>query len=319
MAAPLAVLTGGAGFLGRHVARALAGEGWRVRMLMRRAPTDPPGSGVQPEVVLGELADIDSLRRLCRGAWAVVHIAGLVKARRPSQFDDVNAAGAGRMAAAAREVAPDAAFILVSSLAARAPQLSAYARSKRGGELAVAEALDGKAWIVRPPAIYGPGDRATLGLFQAALMSPALPVLRRQVRLPLVHVQDAASAIAALATAVGPRRTVALCDGRLDGYGLDEIMGEAARAVGRPPRLVHVPVALVGAAGLAGDLARLFGATPMVTAGKVRELLHGEWRLAKDELAVDAPIPRFGLAEGFRDTVAWYRAAGWLGRRGEAI
>ena len=130
---------------------------------------------------------------------AIVHVAGVVKARHASLFQVVNAEGAGRLAAVCREVAPDAVFVLVSSLAARAPQLSPYAASKRGGELAVTQALGGGAWIVRPSAIYGPGDRATLGLFRAAAVSPILPRLRPEVAIPLIHVQDAASAIAALA------------------------------------------------------------------------------------------------------------------------
>ena len=316
MSAPLAALTGATGFLGRHVAHALVVQGWRVRLLARREPEPFPFA---PEVVLGDLADAEALRRLCRGAQAVIHVAGLVKARRAAVFDEVNAAGAGRMAAAAREVAPDAAFVLVSSLAARAPHLSAYAHSKRKGELAVGQTLDGKAWIVRPPAIYGPGDRATLGLFQAAAGSPVLPVLRQEVRLPLVHVHDAAFAIAALAARTEPGRTVALCDARPEGYRLDEIMTEAARAVGRRPRRVRVPAAFVRAAGLAGDLARVAGATPMVTSGKVRELLHPDWRLSPDELASGLPPPRFGLASGFRDTVAGYRAAGWLQPRRDGV
>ena len=313
MAAPLAALTGATGFLGGYVAQALAAEGWRLRLLVRRDLAEPRLSALQPQIVRGDLADMDGLRRLCRGAQAIVHVAGLVKARRTTLFQAINAEGSGRLAAVAREVAPNAVFILVSSLAARAPRLSPYARSKRDGEIAVERALDGEAWIVRPPAIYGSGDRATLGLFQAAALSPVLPVLRREVRLPLIHVQDAASAIATLAGAAAGRRTVALCDNRPDGYGLGEIMAEAAHAMGRRPRLAVVPEAAVRAFGAVGDLSRLLGATPMMTSGKVRELLHGNWRLGLDELATTVSPPRFGLAEGFGETVAGYRAMGWLG------
>ncbi|WP_174299516.1 NAD(P)-dependent oxidoreductase [Caulobacter sp. S45] len=311
MAARLAALTGVTGFLGGQVGLALAAQGWRLRLLVRRDLADPRLRNLQPEIVRGDLADVEGLRRLCRGAQAIVHVAGVVKARRASHFRDVNTEGAGRLAAVARELAPDAAFVLVSSLAARAPQLSAYARSKRDGEHAVTEALGRAAWIVRPPAIYGPGDRATLGLFQAAAASPVLPVLRRELNIPLIHVYDAASAIATLAGIDGGG-CVALCDGRLEGHRLGEIMTQAAAAVGRRVRLAIVPTLAVRALGVAGDLGGLLGATPMVTSGKIRELLHGGWGLQPGELAAGLPPPRFELAAGFRDTVAGYRAMEWL-------
>ncbi len=310
-AAPLAALTGATGFLGGRVAQTLAVEGWRLRLLVR-GELDRPLSALRPEVVRGDLADVEALRRLCRSAQAVIHVAGVVKARRPALFHEVNAEGARRLAAAAREAAPHAAFVLGSSLAARAPQLSAYARSKHEGERAVTAALEGRACILRPPAIYGPGDRATLGLFQAAAALPVLPVLHREVRLPLIHVQDAAAAVVALAGSEVRGRCVAVCDGRADGHAVNEIMAQAAEAVGRRPRQVRIPAVAMRAAGLLGDLARTFGATPMVTSDKVCELLHDDWSLSPDELASGLAPPRFGLADGFRDTVAGYRAAGWL-------
>lgn len=312
MAAPLAAVTGGTGFLGRHLVGALAAAGWRVRLLARRPPADPFGPGLHPEIVPGDLDDLGALRRLCKGAQAVIHAAGLVKAKRVADFRAVNADGAGRVAATAREAAPGARFVLVSSLAARAPDLSPYARSKRGGEEAVRGVLD-EAWVVRLPAVYGPGDRATLPLFRAAALSPILPVLRPDAQLALIHAQDAARGLAALASAPGGGRTLSICDGRPDGYALAEIMREAGAAVGRAPRLVRVPDAALRAAGWLGALAGALGAPSMLTSGKVRELLHRDWSLAPDEWTeLGNAAPTYRLADGLRQTVEWYRAAGWL-------
>ena len=283
---------------------------------MRRKPVDPLWSDLQPDLTGGDIGDLQALQRLCEGAEAVIHMAGLVKACRRSDFEATNARGAAFAAAAARDVAPGAVFVLVSSLAARAPQLSAYAASKRAGETAVATALGGRAWIVRPPALYGPEDPHTLPLFRAAAVSPVLPVLRREARLPLLHVQDAARTIAALAKASGVGGVVELCDARIDGYGLREIMTAMAEAVGRRASLLSVPEAALRALGLAGDLARGFGASPMLTSGKVRELLHRDWSVSVSTRGVEPglalPLPRFALQDGFRHTAAWYRAAGWL-------
>src|SRR5262249_56904563 len=103
-----------------------------------------------------------SLRTLVAGADAVVHAAGLIKARHPAEFDAVNRDGTARVSA----LAPDARFLLLSSLAAREPQLSAYAASKRAAEEVVASRAG--PWLaVRAPAGYGPGDREALAYFQA--------------------------------------------------------------------------------------------------------------------------------------------------------
>ncbi len=312
MEAPLAALTGGTGFLGRHIVRALVADGWRVRLLARREPPDFGVGALSPEVTLGDLDNRDSLERLCRGAQAVVHAAGLIKARRPQAFWAVNAAGAGHVATAAQTAAPGAPFILISSLAARSPEVSPYALSKHGGEVAVQDVLAGEAKIVRLPAIYGPGDRETLPLFRAAAVSPILPVLRPDARLALIHAQDAARSIAALAAAPVAGGVCTFCDQRPEGYGLGDIMTAAAAAFGRRPALVAAPDVLVRAVGQIGDLARALGATPMMTSGKAREILQRDWTVRPDELATGIPAPSFGLADGFRQTVSWYRAAGWL-------
>lgn len=313
MGAPLAAVTGGTGFLGRHVVRALADGGWRVRVLCRRDPVHPLWRGLEPELALGDLEDAASLHRLCRGADAVIHAAGLVKARRDADLRAANVDGAGRLAAAARAAAaPGANLVHVSSLAAREPQLSAYARSKRDGEAAVLDAWGATARLVRPCAVYGPGDRETLALFRMA-GGPLLPVPAAPARVTLVHAADAARAVAALAGRTdAPAGPVALCDARADGYAWNEIMEAAAAAVGARPRTVGAPASLLRAAGLAGDAARRLGADPMATSGKVRELLHGDWSVPAAERDPQAPAARFGLGEGFADAVAWYRAQGWL-------
>ena len=90
----IAALTGGTGFLGRHVIRALAERGWRVRMLTRRAPDLPELADIEIELVPGDLHDAPALMRLCDGAEAVIHLAGLVKAKSRAEFFRINAVGA---------------------------------------------------------------------------------------------------------------------------------------------------------------------------------------------------------------------------------
>ena len=304
-------VTGATGFLGRHLIRALHEVGWDVRILARRDVGDLWG-GLSVEVVRGALDQPEALRRLCEGAAAVVHGAGLIKARSRAAFYDANETGAARLAEAARRAAPGAAVILVSSLTARAPHLSHYAGSKRAGEDATRAVVGDRLTVVRPPAIYGPGDVETAALFKAAARGPILPLLHPQARIALIHVADAARQIATITDGSATGRTVALSDGRPEGYSWTEIMAEAGRAVGRSPRLMRVPDGLVKALALGAGLFGGLGGASMITPGKARELLHRNWSLAPDERWNDAPEPQFGLKNGFANTVEWYRAKGWL-------
>ena len=314
MARPIAALTGASGFLGGHLGRALEGAGYRVRILARRDPSMRAGLEAASEVVVGRLADEDALAVLVRGCEVVVHAAGLIKARRRQDFTTVNVEGSRRLAGAAARHAPDARMLLVSSLAAREPGLSAYAASKRAAEDAVRAVLaPERLTIARPAAIYGPGDRETLALFKAA-KGPVAPLPGSdRARVALIHVADAAAQIAALARTPASGAVRALADGRPEGYGWREIIATAAGALGARPALAPLPALAVLAFGAASGLASgLLGSTPILTLGKARELVHRDWSIAPEERAPDAPRPRYDLEDGFVDTVAWYRGQGWL-------
>ena len=314
MTRPLAALTGASGFLGGHIGRALEGAGYRVRILARRDPSTQAGLDSASEIVVGRLADEAALAVLVQGCEVVVHAAGLIKARQRRDFTAVNVEGSRRLAEAAARHAPDARVVMVSSISAREPGLSAYAASKRAAEAAMAAALPAERLVIaRPAAIYGPGDRETLALFKAVLAPFApLPGTDR-ARVALIHAADAAAQIVALAAAQAAGGVWALADARPQGYGWREIMTAAAAAMGRRPALFPLPAtAVLALGGASAALARLTGATPILTLGKARELLHPDWSVSAAELAPGAPRPRFDLADGFADTVAWYRARGWL-------
>jgi len=307
-----AAVTGATGFLGAHLVRALSGAGYAVRVLARREPSPPGWGDARVEVVSGVLSDPEALRRLTRGADLVVHAAGVIKAPDPATFMEINRDGTTRLAQIVGEAAPQARFLLVSSLAAREPHLSDYAASKRAGEVAAAAAVPAeRLTIVRPPAIYGPGDRETFTVFKAAALSPILPVPSAKAKLALIHVEDAAAATVALVTA--PPGVYALADARPEGYAWREIFEAAAHATNRRPRLIDAPPWLLpGLARAAGFIARMNGQPPILTEGKLREILHQDWSVSPAELAPGLPAPRFSLREGFAHTLAWYSREGWI-------
>jgi len=232
--------------------------------------------------VLGDLDDTHALEELLAGTYAVVHCAGTVRGTSRSEFDIVNARGAGRIAAVAAGQASSPRFLLLSSLAAREPGLSHYAASKRGGEDALRTAAADMRWtILRPPAVFGPGDRELAPLFHCIAHGFAPVPAPASGRFSLIHVDDLASAVLCwLEADTCHGRMFELDDGRPGGYDWATVLPLAGRALGRvrPVRKIPIPVPLLRLAAW-GNLgaARLLGYSPMLTPGKVREITHRDW------------------------------------------
>lgn len=311
---PVVALTGASGFIGRRLVPALAADGWRVRLLLRRDPVLPEWRGVAPQIVAGGLGDPVALRQLVAGASAVVHVAGLIKATRRRQFYAVNHAGSVALADAVAAAAPGAHFLHVSTIAAREPRLSDYAGSKRAGEDAVLQRLGACATVLRPPAVYGPGDRESLLFFQLAARRLVPLAGTPAARAAMIHVDDLTSLLVALLRAAPRGAVLSAADARPAGYSWREVFQLAARAVGNTrARLFHAPAPLLHAIALGGDLGRLFGTPNMLSHQKLRELRHADWSVSLDEWARPAGWqPRYPLSDGFGHAVAWYRRAGWL-------
>ena len=308
----LVAVTGASGFVGPHLVAALARRGWKVRLLLRRWSPLPSLAGVEAEVVWGGLDDAAALRRLVEGADAVVHAAGLIKARHPSDFMAVNRDGTARLAA----LAPDARFLLLSSLAAREPGLSPYAASKRAAE----EALAGRIgpWLaVRAPAVYGPGDRETLSYFRTAERGIAPEPMGNDARLSLIHVSDLANALGLALTVPLPAQVYEIDDGRPGGYRYADMAEAAGAALGRRIIRLSVPRPVMATvAGLNGVLQAIGGPARILTAGKVAEIFHTNWVANSPRIAGTMGFEaRYDLWTGFDDTVRWYRPHGWLRKR----
>lgn len=284
-------------------------------MLTRRAPNLPELADIEIEIVMGDLADAAALMRLCQGAEAIIHIAGVVKAATRADFFRANATGAASLAAAWTQIAPEARFTLISSMAAREPHLSPYAASKREGERMIAEIGAGRDWrILRPGAIYGAHDEETLKVLKLAKGPVQIMLNAPDARVSLIDVRDAARAIAALAVHPGQGATHELTDQRVEGYRWDELTAIAASALGRAPRALRLPAPVLRAAGMAGDgLASLTGSAEMLTSAKVRELLHPDWS-STPARQPEATLwrPMIPLNQGLADMATWARSAGKL-------
>jgi nucleoside-diphosphate-sugar epimerase len=271
------LLTGATGFIGQYLQRQLIVDGFRLRVVIRPGSTSRQAVNPACEVVAADLTDQSALRRAVGGVRAVVYCAGTVRGRRYEDFVAANVLGVQRVLEALRESRGSAPFLLISSLAAGRPELSHYARSKFAGEQ-VLENYPDLCWsVLRPPAVYGPGD---------VEMQPLLNLVRRGVtlrpgplgqRLSLIHASDLACAVSAWLSAPAACRHLkcAIDDGHPCGYSWSEI-GEAVGQ--RRVRQLPVPMALLRLAGAANVfMAGLFGYSPMLTPGKARELQQEHW------------------------------------------
>ncbi len=302
-------ITGATGFIGAAVARALAGRGWRIKVLTRASSRLDRLGSTPVEPVVGALEDEAALRRLVSGVEAVVHCAGAVRGASRADFDRVNVEGLGRLVMAAAEQRPPPRFLSLSSLAARQPGLSYYAASKREGERVLSSASGGVSWtVLRPPAVYGPGDRELMPLFlwMRRGLAPIPGVAR--ARFSLLFVDDLASAVLEwLNRGGGERAVLELHDGKPGGYEWQDLIETVERLRGRRPIRLRVPVAGLRVAGLAGLVAaRIGGYSPMLTPGKVRELTHPDWVCDNQRISLELGwSPRVQLESGLRHTLEW--------------
>jgi len=296
-------ITGGTGFVGAHLIDAALSAGHTVKALTRRE--QPAREHL--EWVSGSLEDRDAVRLLVTDADAVIHVAGVISAPDAAAFDHGNVAGTLSMLAAATAGGVHR-FIHVSSLAAREPKLSLYGASKaRAEELVTRSGLD---WdIVRPPAVYGPGDKETLELFRMAklgmlLMPPA-------GRLSLLHVADLAALLIALVEPAPGKLLIEADDGRPGGWSHREFGRALGMAVGTRPLIMSSPALFLRLAARADQLVR--GQRAKLTADRAAYFSHRNW-VADPKLAPPADLwqPQVDTIRGLQETAEWYREKGWL-------
>jgi nucleoside-diphosphate-sugar epimerase len=297
-------VTGGTGFVGGHLLRLALGQGYDVRALTRG--WKPPEHDIA--WVDGALDRQDSLVKLCSGADAVIHIAGMISGSRDA-FGAVNVAGTANMIDAARK-AGVRRFVHISSLAAREPELSAYGWSKMKSEkLVSASGLD---WtIIRPPAVYGPGDRETLELFRMA--KRGLMGLPPGGSMSVVHVEDLCRLmLAVLEDADSRSELYEPDDGREGGWEHREFARALGTVYDKKPLAVSLPKPVLRIASGVDRL--LHGKKAKLTPDRVGYFCHPDWVSAAER----RPPPRLWRAQvatedGLEQTAAWYREQGWLG------
>ncbi|MGQ0445352.1 MAG: complex I NDUFA9 subunit family protein [Beijerinckiaceae bacterium] len=195
----LVTVFGGSGFVGRHVVRALARRGWRVRVAVRRPDLalhlQPLGAVGQIHAVQANLRHPESVAHALQDAQAAINLVGILQESGAQRFDAVHHLGAQSIANAARQAGTDI-FVQMSAIGADPSGSSLYARTKAFGEAAVRQILP-DAIIMRPSVVFGPEDQFFNRFALMARLMPALPLIGGgATKLQPVFAGDVAAAIA---------------------------------------------------------------------------------------------------------------------------
>jgi uncharacterized protein YbjT (DUF2867 family) len=195
----LVTVFGGSGFVGRHVVRALAKRGWRVRVAVRRPDLaghlQPMGGVGQIMPIQANLRYPDSIMQAVQGADAVVNLVGILFETGRQSFDAVQADGPRAIGMAAAR-AGTTNVVHLSAIGADATSDAMYARTKAAGEAAIL-AERPSAVIMRPSIVFGPEDNFFNQFAGLARMLPALPLIGGgETKFQPVFVGDVAEAVA---------------------------------------------------------------------------------------------------------------------------
>jgi NADH dehydrogenase len=308
MTGKIVTVFGGAGFLGRHVVRALCRKGWRVRVAMRRphlgGDVKLAGDVGQVQLVQANVRNRPSIERALENTNAVINLVAVLYNRGSQTFQGTIALGAQNVAelAAARGVK---SFVYVSAIGASAGSHSAYAKTKAAAEAATLEAIP-TATILRPSIMFGPEDGFFTRFARIARMSPVMPLIGGSTKFQPVYVGDVADAtVAALAKPEAQGQTYELGGPRV--YTMKELLVYLLREIDRPRLMLPIPMLFAAPLGYTiGALSKLnpfFG--PPLTGDQVQLLQSDNIVSAGAKTFADLGVTTLETLEAIAPTYLW--------------
>jgi len=323
------LVTGATGFVGSNLVEALLRRGYSVTCLVRSTSNTRALQKQPVRLVVGDITDPSAIRKAGHGVCTVYHMAGAIKAAGREQYFRVNQLGTRRLLETMAEVNPTLnRFVHMSTLAAAGPSvngrphreeedshpISWYGESKLASEQeALTYAKVFPVTILRPSAVYGPGDSETLLVYRMIKRGCLVTPGRLARRFSLIHVRDLSAAIIGAGEWDTPSGEIFFLS-RPETYAWEDIGRAIARALGKHYRQLLLPQWMAATAGHAGDLwALLTGRPATINSQKVKELLEPSWLCDSSKARAKLGFnPGIDLEGGIEQTVRWYQDRGWL-------
>lgn len=328
-----ACITGSSGFIGGHLVNALLAGGWRVRRLLRKESLSQAiNTGCSSDSVeffpIPE-GDSPDLRTVLDGVSVFFNLAGVLLGKTEREFYDGNVNFTKKIVRAVEQCkGPDfRKFLHLSSLAALGPckdgiplnenaqpqPIGWYGNSKLDGEKAILEYADKiPVAIMRPCAVYGPGDRAFLSLFKFMRKGPAV-YPSGDFRISLIHVGDLVEGIIGAGEASIPSGSIYnLCGDAPIKHS--ELCMSLAEIYGRCPLKIPLPVVACNFVAFLSELSCFTSnSVHHLNRQKVMEICGGDWTCENSKAKSDFGFnPKWGIKAGLRSTFDWYVREGWI-------
>lgn len=317
-----ALVTGGTGFIGSHLAEALIKEGFEVYCLVRNISNKKWLEGLEVKFIEGDCCNRASLEQI-KDFNYIFHLAGLTKASSREEFFTANVKGTENIVDVAIKNNPEIKrFVFLSSLAAAGPSqdgkpkcedspvspVSIYGKSKLMAEEDLLK-FKGRLpfTIIRPTAVYGPRDR-DFYLFFKMVNAGIIPYFGKSYY-SLIYVDDLVRGIILAARSKDAEGKIYfLSDGEI--CSSDDIASVIAEALEKKPLRIKIPRNIMP---LIGRLASKVAKNSIINNDKLIELRYSHWicdiSKARKELGFN---PKVKIQEGMKWTANWYRLHRWL-------
>ncbi len=323
------LVTGGTGFIGSHVVEDLLKRNYDVRCLVRKSSNLQWLQALPVQLVYGNFNDVDSLQEAVAGVDIVIHVAGVVAAKNREGFYNGNVVATKNILDAVQKYNTQLKrFLHVSSATAIGPgqnekpvdettppkPITTYGESKLAAEQTVLTYADSiPVTIIRPPAVYGPRDTATLSFFQSVNRGLVPLVGFSPKKVSLVHAYDLAGGIVDATLSEKTKGKVYFV-GSEEIYNWQQIGEVTAKVVGRKTIKIRIPEFFVmGIAGISGFLSKFKKNPSVLNYEKGKDMVADNWSCSVEAAKHDFGYrQKVSLEEGIKNTLDWYREYGWL-------